>query len=343
MKIDIFAHVVPRKYLDAVVKRIGGERLEKLISKEIVGVELTRTLWNMDERFQIMDKYDGLVHVLTVAGPPLELIATRKEAVDLAKLCNDEMADLVVKYPKKFLAAAACLPMNDIDAALKETQRAIEKLGFKGIQLVTPLYDNDPDRTKPLDVDELMPLYEMMSKYDLPIWIHPKREYSMPDYTTEVKSKYLIHQMFGWPYETTVAMARLVYSGVMQRYPNLKVITHHCGAMVPYLEERIISQCKWYKVGLKARFLERLNKPPIDFFHMFYGDTAICGNTPALMCAYAFFGKNHMLFGTDFPYDSEFGNEYTRDVIEAIEKMDIPASEKKKIFEDNARSLLKSK
>ena len=260
MKVDVFSHIVPRKYWDTVLERIGTDRLQRLSSKEALGVELTRTLWNIDERFQIMDKYDDLVHVLTPSGPPLELIATPVEAAELAERYNDEMAELIAKYPDRFLTAAACLPMNNIDAVLRETQRAIEELGFKGIHVHTPIYDSSPERTNPLDMPELMPLYDMMSNYDLPIWIHPKREYSMPDYTTEQTSKYVIHQLFGWPYETTVAMARLVFSGLFEKYPNIKFITHHCGAMVPYLVERIRSQCEWYETGLQAKFLKKLQK-----------------------------------------------------------------------------------
>ncbi|MFC1893175.1 amidohydrolase family protein [Chloroflexota bacterium] len=340
MKIDVFSHIVPRKYWDTVIKRIGTDRLNILGAKEALGVELTRTLWKMDERFQIMDKYDDLVHILTPSGPPLELIATPEEAVELAKLYNDEMAELVKKYPRRFFTAVACLPLNNIDAALREAQRTIEELGFKGVHIYTPIYDGSPARTKPIDLPELMPLYEMMSNYGLPIWIHPKREYSTPDYTTEDTSKYVIHQLFGWPYETTVAMARLVFSGVLGKYPNIKFITHHCGAMVPYLVDRIQSQCEWYEIGLKANFLKKLSRPPLEYFHSFYNDTAICGNTPGLMCGYAFFGAEHMLFGTDFPYDAELGDKYTRDVIQAIEQMDIQNSEKQMIFEQNIKSLL---
>ncbi len=341
MKTDIYSHIVPRKYWDSVKKRIGADRLNELGSREALGVELTRTLWNLTERFRIMDEYDALNQVLTPSGPPLELIATPQEATDLAKIYNDEMADLVVKYPDRFLAAVACLPMNNIDAALKETQRAIEEMDFKGVHIHTPIYDGDPAKTKPLDLEELMPLYEMMSDYELPIWIHPKREYSTPDYSTEHTSKYLIHQLFGWPYETTVAMTRLVFSGILEKYPKIKFITHHCGAMVPYFVDRIQSQCEWYETGLKARFLKKLSKLPLEYFRRFYNDTAICGNTPGLMCAYEFFGPDHLLFGTDFPYDAEFGAKYTRDVIQAINQMPIPDPEKQMIFERNAESLLK--
>ncbi len=341
MKIDVFSHIVPKKYWDSFLRIIGNERLKKLVSREALSVELTYTLWNLDERFRIMDQYDDLVQILTPTGPPLELVANPQEAEELAKIYNDEMADLVTKYSKRFLGAVACLPMNNLDSTLRETQRTIEGMGFRGIHIHTPIYNGDPGITKPLDLPELMPLYEMMSNYNLPIWIHPKREFSTPDYTIEDRSKYVIHQLFGWPYETSVAMARLVFSGTLEKYPDIKFITHHCGGMVPYFVDRIRTQSEWYETGLQAKFLKKLSAPPLEYFRKFYNDTAICGNVSGLMCAYAFFGPEHILFGTDFPYDAEFGAKYIREIIKSIEEMPILDSEKKMIFEQNAKSLLK--
>jgi len=111
----------------------------------------------------------------------------------------------------------------------------------------------------------------------------------------------MIFHIFGWPYETSAAMTRLVFSGILERYPNLKFITHHCGAMVPYLEQRIIGAYDHAEILRGARYKQGLAKPPIEYFRMFYYDTAIYGSTPGLMCAYAFCGADHMLFGTNMP------------------------------------------
>lgn len=281
-----------------------------------------------------MDNYEELRQVLTLASPPIEEVVDPKEAVELSKIANDELAELVTKYPQRFAAAVACLPMNNIDAALKETDRAIKELGFKGVQIYTPTND------KPLDLPIFVPLYEKMAQYGLPIWIHPSRERETPDYKTENYSKYWIFSMFGWPYETTVAMTRLVFSGILQKYPNLKFIVHHCGGMLPFFAQRMAGGQDFAEARLKARFKQGLTKPPLEYFRMFYADTAIYGHTPGLMCGYAFFGAEHMLFGTDMPYDSGGGNRYTGDTIKAIEKMDIPELEKAMIFEGNAMRLL---
>jgi len=329
MKIDIFPHILPVKYKEALYEASPpGFYLQNV-------VDSLPTLFNLDYRFRIMDKFEGLMQVLTLSSPPVEQIANPEKATDLARLANDEMAELVLKFPDRFVAAVACLPMNNIDAALQEVDRAINDLKFRGVQIYTPIND------KPLDSPEFMPLYEKMSQYNLPIWIHPERTADYADYRTENRSRYMVFSNFGWPYETTVAMTRLVFSGVLEKYPNLKVITHHCGGMVPYLVERIKGSYDHAEMLRGARYKQELTKAPIEYFKMFYYDTAIYGNTPGLMCAHAFCGTEHMLFGTDMPYDSQFGERYTRQTIEAIEQMDISDLDKKQIFEDNARKLLR--
>ena len=192
---------------------------------------------------------------------------------------------------------------------------------------------------KPLDSPEFIPLYEKMCQYNLPILIHPMRPPTYPDYRTEKLSKYYLWDTFGWLYETTAAMTRLVFSGVLERYPNLKVITHHCGGMVPYFEQRIIGfHDQFERRGAKEKV--GLTKSPIEYYKMFYNDTAIYGNTPALMCAHAFCGADHLLFAADMPLgDSQLGYRNYRQTINAIEEMDISDMEKRKIFEDNARKI----
>jgi predicted TIM-barrel fold metal-dependent hydrolase len=297
-------------------------------------MEATPPLYDLDHRFRIMEQYAGLIQVLTLASPPVEEITDQQKAIDLSRLANDEMAELVFKYPDRFVAAVACLPMNNIDAALKETDRAIKDLKFRGIQIFTPVND------KPLDSPEFFPLYEKMSQYHLPIWIHPMRTINYADYKTEDKSMHRVFCVFGWPYETTAAMTRLVFGGVLEKYPNLKFIAHHGGGMVPFFEQRIVGHHDLMEMRHKG-YKRELTRAPIEYFKMFYLDTAVSGSTPALMCAYAFAGPDHLLFGTDNPYDSQLGERYLRQTINAIMQMDIPDSEKRKIFEDNARKLLR--
>ena len=325
LKIDAYAHIVPPKYGEALHK-VAPEMYERQILP-------SPPLYDLDRRFRIMDKYEPLRQVLTLGRIPVEHVAGPAKAADLAKRANDEMAELVVKYPDRFVAALATLAMNNMNAALKETDRAIKDLKFKGVYLHTPVDE------KPLDAPEFLPLYEKMSQYDLPIVIHPTRKVDHPDYLTEKTSRYNMFSLFGWPYDTTSAMARLVFSGIMEKYPNLKIVTHHLGGMVPFYAERIRQFTQVMRIGEEKPVLK---KDAIDYFRMFYADTAIYGNPTALKCGHEFFGPDHVLFGIDFPLgDTEHGDRNYRQTINAIEQMDITEEEKKKIYEDNARKLMR--
>jgi predicted TIM-barrel fold metal-dependent hydrolase len=311
-KIDIFSHISPPKYDKAL-----WQKAKFTVIKEINAS--VPALVDLDKRFHSMDQFEGLKQVLTIVQPPMESVVEAGDAVELARLANDEMAELVVKYPDRFAAAAGCLPMNDVDAALREADRVIRELNFKGVQIYTPV------NGKPLDSPEFMELYKMMSGFDLPIWIHPTGEPSVPDYPNEDQSKYDLYASIGWPYQTTLGMARLVFSGIFDKYPNLKFIVHHLGAMVPFFAPRLGRPRAWLK------------KPPEEYFKMFYVDTALHGYIPSLLCSYSFFGAEHILFGTDAPFA---GEESIRKNLKAIESIDLSDDSKTRIISGNTKSLL---
>ncbi len=329
LKVDAYAHISPPRYTEILRNEFPG------FYNNMLG--RCTPLFDLAERFRIMDTYPGVVQVLTVGPvPPLEAFADSPRSVDLARLANDEMAELVGKYRDRFVAAIALLPMNNMEAALKETDRAISDLGFRGI------YVHSNINGKPLDSEEFLPLYEKMAQYNLPIYIHPWRGDDFADYRTEEQSKYAIASIFGWPYETTVAMTRLVFSGILEKYPNLKFITHHCGGMVAFYEQRILQHYVLQERTGRGSYMKGLSKSPLEYYKMFYNDTAIHGNTPALMLAYHFWGAEHIVFGADMPLgDYHFGHRSYRQTINAIEAMDITEAEKKQIFADNALRLLR--
>ena len=326
MKIDIYCHIVPMKYKQALYQKAGSPRIQETI-------EANPTLFDLDARFRILDTY-GCVQVLTLGLPPIETIGGPKEGAELARMANDEVAELIAKYPDRFFAGVASLPMNDVDAALKEADRAIKDLGLKGVQIFSSI------NGKPLDSPEFFPLYEKMASYNLPLWLHPGRGARTPDYPGEKISRYQIWSIFGWPYETSAAMTRLIFSGTLEKFPSLKIITHHCGAMVPFFAERISCSYDFTEERLKEPVKQNLKKAPVEYYRMFYNDTAVSGSRSALMCAYDFFGPDHILFGTDMPFDNELGSRLVRQTIESVERMDVPDSVKGKLFEENARKLL---
>lgn len=329
-KIDVFAHILPTNYLDALSKKVGRRAAEALNCRQ--------RLNDLNIRFRIMDRHEGYAQILNIAGPPVEDVASPKVAADLAKIANDDMAELVNKYPDRFLGAVACLPMNNMDAAVKEVDRTIIELGFRGVQITSNIMD------KPVDSPEFRPLFERMNYYHLPILIHPRAMKSGPRaFNADVVDKVglLSQKPFNWPFETTIAMGRFVWSGMLEKYPNLKIITHHCGGLTPYQANRISQH---QSVGEIDMYREHnpdwhFTKRPFEYYKMMFGDTAVWGNTSILMCGYDFFGVDHMVFGTDMPFGGELGADYVRETIRSVEEMNIPEDDKKKIFQDNPRRL----
>jgi predicted TIM-barrel fold metal-dependent hydrolase len=294
MKIDIFAHILPPGYVAAFAKK-NPNYLEAMELR-------SRATCDLKVRLKLMDRYEGVLQVLTIANPPLDVFVSPEDAIELARIANDELAEIVDTNPDKFIAGVACVPMNNIDAALVEADRAINKLGLKGIQICTRV------KGEPLDQPQFRPLWEKMVKHDLPIWLHP---YDNPKLDPD-------GGRLTWPFETATAMYRLVTSGIFDDFPGIKFITHHCGSMIPHFGKRI---------------------PRPDQFRKFYNDTAVYGNTDALMLGYAFFGADHILFGTDAPLGPK--NGLTWQTMKSVEEMNIPDIDKEKIFIRNAIDLLR--
>jgi aminocarboxymuconate-semialdehyde decarboxylase len=296
-------------------------------------------LVDLEERLRIMDRYEGYAQVLTLANPPLEVVGRSDVTPDLARLANDSMAEIVERHPDRFPAFVASLPMNNPDAALREIDRAIDDLPATGVQMFTNVAG------RALDRPEFQPLFARMAERRLPIWLHPARPASVADYSGEARSKYDLWWAFGWPYETSVAMGRLVFSGIFDRHPDLAIITHHLGAMIPFCAGRVGGGLD--QLGSRsddpddAAALGRLRKRPIDYFRMFYGDTALFGAWHAMESGLAFFGADHVLFGTDMPFDPEKGHGFIRDTIAAMERMRTTPEDKALIYEGNARRLLR--
>lgn len=326
---DIFCYIVPPKYKEAVFRVAPADALVRRQYNVVKG------LTDLEQRFRIMDRYKGLVQVLSIADPAIHTFAPPKEAVEIARLANDDMAELVEKYPDRFIGAIATLPLNDMDATVSEAERAIMELGFRGVSMYTDVNGVS------IDAPQFMPLYETMTRFNLPILLQPWRPASVPDYPTETRSNYRISLIFGWPYETSAAMTHLVFGGVLDKYPDLKIVTHHCGGMVPYFAGRIAGAYAQAEKVHGEHFVRQLKKPVLDYFRMFYADTAVAGNTAALMCGYDFFGPDHILFGSDMPFDYQLGDRNTRETIRAIERMAISESDKRRILEENARRVLR--
>jgi aminocarboxymuconate-semialdehyde decarboxylase len=334
-KIDIFNHIFPKSFYDKMVKTVSdGAHMQKRVRN-------IPSIVDLDERFRIMDRFKDYVQIICIPNPPIEVLGPPPIPTDLARLGNDGMAELVRKYPDRFPGFIASLAMNDPEAILNEAKRAIKDLGAVGVQVFSNVLG------RPLTRPETMPLFDLMAELDLPIWIHPARGADFPDYKGEPKSHYEIWWTLGWPYETSVAMAHLVFSGLFDRHPNIKIITHHLGGMIPYFEGRVGPG--WDQLGARTSdedytlVLKKLKKRPLDYFRLFYADTALFGAKEATMLGIKFFGSERVLFGSDMPFDPEKGSAYIRWTIEIIDSLDISPAQRQAIYEGNAKRLLNLK
>jgi predicted TIM-barrel fold metal-dependent hydrolase len=286
-----------------------------------------------------MDSFDEYQQVLSIATPPIEVYSAGRDAVDLARIANDGMAELVARHPDRFPAFVAALPLNDPEATLTELHRSIGPLGARGVQIFSNI------NGRPLDAPEFLPLFDSMAVYDLPIWLHPFRGADISDYASESRSQFEIWWALGWPYETSVAMARLVFAGLFDRHPNLKIITHHMGAMAPYFEGRLGPGLDQLGVRTSDQdlgaVLKRLRKRPLDYFRMFYADTAVFGAYDATVCGLAFFGADHVLFASDAPFDPERGPMFIRETIRILDRLPMSDADRERIYWRNAVDLLK--
>lgn len=328
MKIDVFTHVLPPKYLDRMRETSRDREMVKRVSN-------IPTLWDMDARMRLLDPYDDLQQVISLASPPLEVAAGPDVAPELARLANDEMAALCEKYRDRFPAFIATLPMNNPEAAVAEVDRSIDDLGAVAVQIYTNVAG------KPLDDPELFPVFERIHQRDVAIFLHPARGANFPDYLSEKMSRYELWWAFGWPYETTIAMARIVYSGMFDKLPNLKIVTHHMGGMVPYFEGRISPGLDVMGARTVGEEYPPLKRRGLDYFKMFYADTALFGARAATRCGYEFFGVERTLFASDCPFDPEHGAMFIRETIRVLDSLGLSDEELRRIYELNARELLR--
>jgi aminocarboxymuconate-semialdehyde decarboxylase len=331
MKIDVFNHIVTPKYNERR-KAVAPARL-RIDQQE----RLMPTLVDLDARLRVMDTAgEGYVQIINTANPPIENIADGEIAVELSRIANDEMAGLVARHPDRFIGAAACVPMNDVDAAIGELERAVRELRMCGVQIYTDV------NGRPLDDPAFVPLFDRIAELDVPILLHPVRGPDRPDYPSENASRFDTWRVAGWLYDTVAAMTRLIFAGIFDRHPHIKIVSHHLGGFVPYASERIR---EGYDKFLKAAAAQNqptgLSKHPHDYFHDFYADTITIGSVPALVCGLSFFGAERVLFATDMPFDTQGGRKYIEVALHAMEALHASAEEKRAIFESNARRLFR--
>ena len=320
MRIDAYTHFIPTRFFDQVL----ADGTHKDIGKRVREIPC---IYDVKARLKVVDKFKDYAQILSYPMPPLEIMTQDpNQAEEYAKLINDGFAELCKKHPDHFPGWVAQAPLSAPDAGVREAQRAIRN-GALGVQIYTNVAG------KPLDDPQFEPFFAAMNKSGKPIWMHPARAANFPDYLTEKKSKYEIWWTFGWSYETGAAMARLVFSGIMDKYPKLKIITHHFGGIVPMLEGRIGPG--WDQLGARTsdedlgKVLKRLKKRPLKYFkENFYTDTAAFGGKPATICGMSFYPQERIVFASDCPFDPEKGTMYIRETIKILDSIEMPKAKR---------------
>ncbi len=207
-------------------------------------------------------------------------------------MANDALAEICRKHPDHFPTFIASLPMNNVEASVKEADRAVQ-----GARRARRAGVHQCRRRAAVGARNSARCLQRMAAHDLAVWVHPMRTAQFSDYASEKESQNEIWFSFGWPYETTACMTRLIYSGIFDELPRLKIVSHHMGGMIPYFSGKI-------KLGFRQIFAgagapnptavdAKLKKPPVDYYKMLYADTAL-GEIAPTRCGHAFFGTGQV-------------------------------------------------
>ncbi|HEU0166468.1 MAG TPA: amidohydrolase family protein [Chloroflexota bacterium] len=328
MKIDVFPHVLPRVCIERFEAAAPPEARDMI--RGLAARPALAPMHDMDARFRLMDQVPGgCQQVITMCVPPIEQVATGQTGAELARLANDTMAELVQRHPDRFRGFAAALPMDDPQAAVRELDRAIGELGAFGIQIFTNA------NGLPLDEPRFEPVFARMAELDKAIWVHGARQPGRPDYAGEEHSKFGLWLSLGWPYEMAMFAARVVCSGLLDRYPKLRIITHHGGGMIPTFGHRVSAAILEFEPEgheTEVASFAALKAPPGEYFKRFFADTS--ASALAIDAAIKFFGPEHVLWGTDMPFVPPAANAA------AIEGLGLDDRVLNGVFEANALQLL---
>lgn len=326
MIIDVHHHYYPRAYVDFLSKRTEAPRIFQKDGKTFVSAHPAGTKVAMpfsDKFFDVEKQFKaaaemGIEKFVISPGNPWTDFFDAKTAVELTKKMNDETAELVRKYPDKIFGLAS-VPFKDRGGYLEELDRAIIDLDLNGVIIGTNIdgvYLNDPD---------FRPFFKRAEELDIPIFFHPT---TPPAY--KVMEEHQIVHIVGFTSETSIVIGKLIFSGILEEFPNLKIVAPHAGGALPYLAGRFDI---FYNADPRCR--EHAKKPPSQYLKELYYD-CIVYSPDALRCVHSLAGADHMLFGTDepFPLSMEW---IQRD----ISSLELSEDEEALIYYKNAEKLLK--
>lgn len=320
MIVDAFAHILPKEFAKDLMKAWP--------SPELAAVAQLDYFWNLEKRITVLDKLGIDIQVVTLARPDIWLRCPPKLAKEYVPKANDAIA-VATSRSNGRLVGTCTIPVM-YDGVLDEVKRCVEELGLKGVQIYT--HSNG----MPVDSQSYVEIFDYANRMGIPLWLHPQ---TWPHHTWS--SQYALDRVFGWLFETTLAMCRLVFSGIMDKFPNLKIITHHLGAMIPIADMRLEGFYRTMSMYPYAE-LTPLSDSPSRILRRFYADTVVLSSSiHAFLCGLEFFGAERVLFATDYPFGPEEGTWWARHVISTIRDAPIDEQTREKIFGENAIKLLR--
>ncbi|MBI2881432.1 MAG: amidohydrolase [Candidatus Tectomicrobia bacterium] len=307
MRIDAHAHEYPAPFLECI---------ESLVRRgKYPAPSYPLNPWDPDGHLGLLDE-EGID--LQVISPMAAVYPTdRKEASALTRGANDPLWEACRAHPDRY-TALAYIPLVPIDLGIAELERAAGESATRGVVIGTTV------NGKPLDDPGLAPFFEALDRTGLPALLHP-----MDAFEREGLRDFRLDIAVGWLFETTLAVSRLILSGMLDRYPRIPFILSHLGGGTHYLMERIIL------AGNRGR----MKDPVRDYFRRFYYDTAGPVSAQAVACGLSLVGPERILLGTDYPFGPEGGREFIRRAIACVEGATDSAEERERIFSGNARRL----
>ncbi|HEY3305935.1 MAG TPA: amidohydrolase family protein [Candidatus Binatia bacterium] len=337
MVIDFQAHVFPESYI-AEMDRLNGEVVleppdphsgMRYFYDRKLGCRINTATFqgrDVERRIEHMDRLGIDVQVLSIPAPGADRFEG-EGAVSLARAANDALSALCRKYPRRF-AGLFTLPTSSIRASLDEMDRAVNGLGLRGFGCFTNL------NGRALDSEELFPLYERLAKLRLPVYLHP----TAPLATAAVGLDIMPTLIFGWAFDSTVAMTRLVYGRVLERFPEINFVVADVGGVLAFFAQRAINIYKGRTEEIRQRY--GLTENPLDSFKRFYVDTADHPSS-TLRCVLDFFGPDRMVLGTNYPYGPEDGCVLVKNSLKALSELELKKEDKEKILGFNAARVLR--
>lgn len=316
MIIDIYSHHISKSVAEILAKaKYYGQ-----------GKQFPYPVENGDPevRLKLMDSYGVDIQALSQTTPVL-LGLSSEDATEICQRSNNDNYALCKAYPKRFVNICI-ISLLDMKSAMKELDHSINELDCRGITI------SANQNGKGLDSPEYYPFYEKVMKYDLPILIHPTHWESYP--LVDMDQGWRMMHVFGWPFDTTQAVWRLIFGGVIDLFPTLKIVMHHLGAMIPFFARRI-------EQNFNAFLKDKLPRHITEYWGNLYGDTATDGTLGSYSCGYAFFGPDRMMYGSDYPFGVEAGEDFIRSNLTGVKSMNISSEDKEKILGGNAKKLLK--